>query len=1619
LATIDERVVSLKLNNKQFVNAISESASSMDKLKNSLNNVGGATGGLSRLSEIARNTTFGDLANKALEVGRNLTVSQGLGIAAFGGIAGAALSAGSQIVSGFFNVMKDGFAEYETQINSVQTILANTAQNGTTLTQVNQALDELNAYADKTIYNFTEMTNSIGTFTVAGIGLEDATAAVKGFSNMAALSGANATAAAGATRQLAQAMSSGVVKLQDWMSIENAGIGGKQFQEAIMTTARMHGIAVDDMVAKNGSFRLSLQEGWLSAEIMTETLKALTGDLSEEQLKQMGYSEEQAAQMKRLAQAGLDSATQIRTFTQMIGTWGEALGSGWAKTWQIILGDFGEAQALFTAVGNWVGDLINDMSDARNSFLEMWAAAGGREDLLRGLKNIFFSIFKIVGQIGTAFNKVFGGASGEGLARLTKAFADFTEKLIITDNFADKLEWTFTGLFSVFHIFWTIISEVGQVILTVAGHIIGAFFPVVTGMNSGLFQITKVIGKVVYAFDQWFTKLDIGGKALKLLLPPIDLLGKVISWVVEKIHDFFIWLNIGGRVSAAAAAVGGLSGALGRLMTSLKASPAFQAFSNAIGKIKYSLTEVKETIQDFGDKIGAKLASKMSSAKDAISQFFAGFNVDGLTGFEAVVAGVSHKLEEFATKFDIAGKAEWLAQKLQDLSAAIGELVEKIKNSAVWDSFEKGMGNVGDKAKDLAYSFRDWINGQSEVVDKAKETGSAVKDMGTSTAAAVAETGKAAKQNFLSKWLDDVKRIAEQLHLPELFNTIKQKLIDFKNFFTQTLGPAIKNGASKAFGAIGEALGKANENLKSYDMGKILVTAIGGGFLIAMVRWVNSFKKNFDKIGNLADTFGETLTKLGDVLSAFESKIKAEALLTIAAALGILALALIVMSFVPAPKLLIVLGALKVLFDMLTNTLEDLTKLSAFKKDMPVIMALLVTFGIALLLIAGAVRMLGSMNAADAIQGIIALKFMLDYLKEFMTKATEMEGSEGAAAILMGLAVACVILSVAVYMLGSMDTGKAIQGIIALGAIIAILSGFMYVVSKNPFMAKGAGILMGLAVSCTILVAAIWLLGTMDTGKLIQGVLAIGVIIGILAVATNVAGRGGGRGAGAILAMSVAVVALVAAVAILGNMDIATLAKGLIALAIGLGILVLAMAGASKFLEGAVALALLAAAIIPFAGAIKMLSGLSWTELAIGLIALAGGLAILLVAGAVAEAVAPGLIVLTVTLAALGLALLPISISLAAFAVVLGLCATVGAAAFVVLAEGIKMLGAVLPQLAVDLANALASFIITLGQQAPAIGVAMAALLGAVIYAITANIPGVVNALFVLIQAMLTELDNHAYEFGQKAADALAKFIEGVSSKLPDIISAGTDLIVNFINGIGNAIPRILDAAANMILKFLEGIANTIRKYSASFRRAGINIATAIIDGVTGGLASKAWQIGEKLVNASKNAYSRVKSYFGIHSPSRLMRQLGHYIGDGMALGLSDSEEKVGAAGESLASGAYDAMKAPLDKINDIISEDPSYSPEIKPVLNLEEMQKQAEGIGNVLPALSGTYNASVSARPYERLSDSEKSSLTSQNGGFNITFNQTNNSPEALDAATIYRQTRNQLAQAKDQLSL
>ena len=1617
MATIDERVVSLKMNNKQFLSAIQESASSMDKLKGALK-LDQATSGFNRLSEIAKNTTFGDLAAKALDIGKNMTVMQGMGLAAFGGIGAAALSAGQQILSGFFQTVKDGFNEYELKMRAIQTIMANTAEKGTTLGEVKTSLAELNTYADKTVYSFSDMTNAIGLFTAAGVDLQTSVASIKGLSNLAAASGSTAQQTATAYTQLSQAISAGVIHLQDWNSLVNAGMGGESFRNALIETSRMMGTGVDEAIAKKGSFRESLREDWLTAEVMTKTLTALTNDLSEAQLVEMGYSEEQAAKLKLFAGNAFDAATKVRTFSQLIDTTKEAIGSGWAETFEILFGDFDEATELFTSISNWLGALISDSADARNGFLQMWKDLGGRSELVRGLGNIFQALVKVIGQVVSAFREVFANASAEGLFRMTKAFADFTEKLIITDNFADKLEWTFTGLFSVFHILWTIVSEVGQVIFTVAAHIIGALFPAFAGVNSGIFQITKMLGKAINWFDKWFASLDLGGKALKLLLPPIDLVGKAIKWVVEKIHDFIMWLDVGGKVTKLGETLKDLSSKFGLVKEALKNSVVGQQFITAMETIHDTVDKIKGKIHDFGESVGNKLKSKLDAGKAAISDYFKGFQLGDLSSSEAIISKLTEKFNELGEKLKIAEKVQWLKEKLIELKDALEEVWQKIQNSSAWEKLGNAAHKAGQKFKELAVSFRDWVNGHGEVKQKATEAAGAVASVGTATAQAAKDAAGAAKDNFLIKWFEDIKRIANQLHLPELFDTIKQKLVEFKDFIKQQFAPDVKGAAMKAFGGIGEALSKSNDNLKSYDMGKILVGAIGAGTLIAFTRWINSFKKNFDKIGDVAEKFGNVLDQLGGVLEGFQERLKAKALLTIAIALGVLAGALIVMSLVPAPKLLITLAAMKILFNMLENMIEAMSNIKAFKKDAPVIMGLLIALGAALILMATAVRILAGMDVKGALVGVLAMRALLDALTLFLQRTSHLKGVERGAGLLLSLALSCVILAGAVYMLGSMKLGTALQGVIALSAIIWTLTAFMNMVSRNPFMAKGAGILLSLAITVNILVSAIYLLGSMDVGRLLQGTLAVTVLIAALAVATNVAGRTRGKGAGVILAMSVAIMSLVGAVYLLGSMDLPKLAQGMIALAAGLAIMVVAMAAADPVKDGAIGLAIASVSLVMFAAAMERLSKLSWGEVAIGLVALAGGLIILLGAAFVAGLVAEGLVLLTIVLLAFGLALLPISIGMAAFAAVLGICATTGSAAFLVLTEGLQQLAAILPQVAIDIANAVANFIITLGQKAPEMGVAMALIIAAIIQAINDNIPAVVAMMFNLISAMLTEWDNHAYEFGYKGADAIAKFIQGIADNMGKIIDAAADLIINFLDGIGRNAGRIVDKAAWTILKFLEGVRDAIVKYSPEFRRVGREIAWALIDGVTGGLASKAWKIGSELVQGAKNGISRMKSYLGIASPSKLMKTMGGFMGEGLAIGIRAEHENIAKASEGMGKTAYDALSQALEGVNELIEEDPSYKPEVKPVLNLEEMQKQAKGINNLMPGLGATLTAANGARPTIPV-DAKFDDKNSQNGTTNITFNQTNNSPEALDAADIYRNTKTQLAMAKDALTV
>lgn len=381
--TVDERVVKMQFDNQQFEQGVKTTMSSLEKFKQALK-LDGATKGLENVDAAAKKVNMSGLGDSIEAVRLKFSALEVIGVTALSNITNEALNAGKKVVKAFtIDPVKSGFQEYETQINSVQTILANTSSKGTTLDQVNNALDELNHYADLTIYNFTEMTRNIGTFTAAGVDLDTSVQAIKGIANLAAVSGSTSQQASTAMYQLSQALAAGTVKLQDWNSVVNAGMGGQVFQDALKETARVHGIAIDEMIEKEGSFRETLSKGWLSSEVLTETLSKFTGDLSEAELKNIGYTDEQIKAIMKMGQTANDAATKVKTFTQLKDTLMEAAQSGWTQTWELLVGDFEEAKTFYTELSDTFSDIIGKSADNRNKLLEGALGSTGWTDLTK------------------------------------------------------------------------------------------------------------------------------------------------------------------------------------------------------------------------------------------------------------------------------------------------------------------------------------------------------------------------------------------------------------------------------------------------------------------------------------------------------------------------------------------------------------------------------------------------------------------------------------------------------------------------------------------------------------------------------------------------------------------------------------------------------------------------------------------------------------------------------------------------------------------------------------------------------------------------------------------------------------------------------------------------------------------------------------------------------------------------------------------------------------------------------------------------------------------------------------------------------------------------------------
>lgn len=553
-STVEDQIVAMRFDNKQFESGVAQSLGTLDKLKSAMQ-FKGAANGLADVNSAVGKFNMNPMSSAIEGVSKMWLGLTTVAVTAIANITNKVIDAGIRMGKSLtIDPLTAGFAEYSTNLNSIQTIIANT---GAKLPAVNDTLRQLNEYSDKTIYNFSQMAQNIGRFTAAGVEMGAATEAIKGMANTAALTGATSEQLNSAMYQMSQALSSGVIRLMDWNSLVNANMGTENVQKALIATTRSfgdNGAAMDAAIEKNGNFRDSLSEGWLSAETFTKTMKVMAGQLNKttgdyeaftvEQLKGMGYSAEAAKELNRLSQASIDAATKVKTIGQAYDVVKESIGSGWAQVFQNIFGNFNQSKKLWTGVTEFITGGISNVFDSINGYLEEWQELGGRTDMLAGLKQAFKDFYRVYTPIKNAFKEVFPPQAGNALASFSSAFRSFFEMLRPSVK-------TMRGIREVFVVIFTVIKFGFGLI----GNLFDAFqllFGLFSGSSTGdLLDFVDVVFEAVQSFVDWVRegeKLEQMLKgisklasafvnALKPLVPVLQAIGNNIANVVSEGAD--------------------------------------------------------------------------------------------------------------------------------------------------------------------------------------------------------------------------------------------------------------------------------------------------------------------------------------------------------------------------------------------------------------------------------------------------------------------------------------------------------------------------------------------------------------------------------------------------------------------------------------------------------------------------------------------------------------------------------------------------------------------------------------------------------------------------------------------------------------------------------------------------------------------------------------------------------------------------------------------------------------------------------------------------------------------------------------------------------------------------
>lgn len=1460
--TIDERVVEMRFDNKQFESNVQTSLSTLDRLKKSLN-LSGAAKGFDEIDSASKKVNMNGLANAVESVRLKFSALEVMAVTALANITNSALNAGKKIVSALtIDPIKTGFQEYETQIGAVQTILANTQHEGTNLQQVNRALDELNTYADKTIYNFTEMTRNIGTFTAAGVNLQTSVDSIKGIANLAAVSGSTSQQASTAMYQLSQALAAGKVSLMDWNSVVNAGMGGKVFQDALVRTSELLGTGAKNAINMYGSFRESLTKGeWLTTEVLTETLKQFAGAYSEADLIQQGFSESQAKEIAQMAKTAEEAATKVKTFTQLWDTLKESAQSGWTATWEILIGDFEEAKDLLSEVSETIGNVIGEAAQARNDLLSGGLSSGWKQLLNQGIADeagYIESIQEVARKSGDAFDKMV--ADSDNFSDALKK--GLQEGVISSDTLSDavhNLRDKMTGM-----------SQEERKAAGYTSEMVEQIEKLDEGIKNGSVSMDEFTEKILKPSGRENLIQSIWNAAKGLM--------SVIAPIKEAFRDIF------------------------PPMTSEQLYAFTEALRNLTERMKLSETTSENLKRTFKG-----LFAVLDIIKQAVTAVFnaVGSLLGGVGDLGAGILGVTGtfgdwlvKLDEFIKQGDVFNKVlGTIVSVIKTVATAIRDFVKVVAEKIAFPGFE------------LFHSLLERLH------TRMSQIGDAAGGMKSSVSSAFEAMGNTLANcqfmQLLQAIWDAVKAIAGGI--ADAMGKVGSSLIDsignadFSGVIDLLNGisfGAIAVGITKFVGAIKEQLDSIGSIKESFigildsvrgcfeayqsqlQAGTLLKIASAIAILVASLVTLSLIDS-----AKLSAALGAITVLFADLMASMAvfNKISGQASGVIRSTTAMLAISTSVLILASALKKLGDLDA-KQLATGLTGvvglTATMIVAAKSLSKGGPTIIkgaSQMVIFAAAIKVLASACEDLSALDWEELAKGLVGVGVLLAEVSLFMNTAKFSGQSVTTATGIVILSGAIKILASACEDFAQMNWGEIGRGLTSIGIVLAEIVAFTRLTGNAQHVIATSAALIGIGAAMKILAAAVKDFSAMNWSELAVGLVGMAGALTAVTIAVNFMPKNMIAIGTGLIAVSTALLIMASALENMGGMEWNEIAKGLVALGGSLGIMAVGLRAMTGTLSGSAAMLVAASALAILTPVLSILGAMSWTAIVKGLVSLAGAFTVIGVAGAVLTPLVPTILGLSGAMALIGVAVLGLGAGLLAAgtglsAIAVGFTAlaaagTAGATAVVasltVIITGIADL---IPAIVAKIGEAIVEFCKVIANSAGEIGNAVKEVVLTLVDVLVECVPAIADGALKLIAGVLEALVQYTPQIVDSLFQFLIGVLEGIARNLPGLIQAAIDVLMAFFAGIVDALKGI-DTAT-----LLQGIVG-IGLLAAIM--AALSAVAALVPGAMVGVLGMGLVIAElALVLAAVGALAQIPGLqWLINEGGNLLQGIGTAIG--------------------------------------------------------------------------------------------------------------------------------------------